>query len=190
MPRLCRDLRIFSGTKYGFLGTKNYSTPLFMLLKSLFWWQNNQNQEFCILGVLFGCKKCVPLLNLVFDLFWASCCYCMYCSHDSPRVSPQGHWVQFAFCRILSIYVTQQKYKGRVPRKKTRIFYGLLPNQGGGSARVVKKPYCFFEKVFFQRACRIILEPPKHVLHLVWSPFVIYTAIKTALKFINDGKQI
>ena len=68
-------------------------------------------------------------------------------------------------------------------RKKIRIFYGLLPNRGaGGSARVVKKPYCFFEKVFFQRACRIILVPPKHVLHLVWSPYVIYTAIRTALK--------
>ena len=66
-------------------------------------------------------------------------------------------------------------------REKKRIFYGLLPNRGG-SARVVKKPYCFFEKVFFQRAYRIILGPPKHVLHLVWSPFVIYTAIRTALK--------
>ena len=53
---------------------------------------------------------------------------------------------------------------------------------GGGSARLVKKPYCFFEKVFFQRACRIILGPPKHVLHLVWSPYVIYTAIRIALK--------
>ena len=53
---------------------------------------------------------------------------------------------------------------------------------GGGSARVVKKPYCFFEKVFFQRACRIILGPPKHVLHLVWSAFVKYTANRTALK--------
>ena len=42
--------------------------------------------------------------------------------------------------------------------------------------------YGFWKKHFFQRACRIILEPPKHVLHLVWSPFVIYTAIKTALK--------
>ena len=50
------------------------------------------------------------------------------------------------------------------------------------SARVVKKPYCFFEKVFFQRACRIILGPPKHVLHLVWSAFVKYTANRTASK--------
>ena len=44
-------------------------------------------------------------------------------------------------------------------------------------------PYCFFGTVFFQTACRIVLGPPKHVLHLVWSVFVvIYTAIRTALK--------
>ena len=45
-----------------------------------------------------------------------------------------------------------------------------------------KKPYYFFEIEFFQRACRIILGPPKHVLHLVWSVLGIYTAIKTALR--------
>ena len=38
------------------------------------------------------------------------------------------------------------------------------------------------KKYFFQRACRIILGPPKHVLHLVWSAFVKYTANGTALK--------
>ena len=54
--------------------------------------------------------------------------------------------------------------------------------RGGGSPRVVKKPYCFFEKVFLQRACRIILGPPKHVLHLVWSCFGIYLGIKITLK--------
>ena len=37
-----------------------------------------------------------------------------------------------------------------------------------GSSRVMKKTYCFFGRVFFQWACRIILGPPKHVLHLVW----------------------
>merc|ERR1712055_598418 len=64
---------------------------------------------------------------------------------------------------------------------------GTLPKKwirrgGGGGARVVKKLYCFFEKVFFQRACRIILGPPKNVLHLVWSAFVKYTANRTASK--------
>ena len=50
---------------------------------------------------------------------------------------------------------------------------------GKGSARVVKKPYCFFEKkYFFQRACRIILGPPKHVSHLVWSAHFIFAAIR------------
>ena len=34
----------------------------------------------------------------------------------------------------------------------------------------------------FQKPYRIILGPPKHVLHLVWSVLGISTAIKTALK--------
>ena len=66
--------------------------------------------------------------------------------------------------------------------KNSYFLWSFAKPGGGGSARVVKKPYCCFEKVFFQRACRIILGPPKHVLHLVWSPYVIYTAIRTALK--------
>ena len=41
---------------------------------------------------------------------------------------------------------------GKGSEKKIRIFYGLLPNRGaGGSATVVKKPYCFFEKKYFFR---------------------------------------
>merc|ERR1719397_1608694 len=53
----------------------------------------------------------------------------------------------------------------------------------GGVGEGSKKNHtAFLKKVFFQRASRIILVPPKHVLHLVWSPFVIYTAIRTALK--------
>ena len=36
--------------------------------------------------------------------------------------------------------------------------------------------------MFFQKPYRIILGPPKHVLHLAWSVLGISTAIKTALK--------
>ena len=52
----------------------------------------------------------------------------------------------------------------------------------GGSPGVVKKPNCFFETEFFQRVSRIILGPPKHVLHLVWSAYFISTAVRTAFK--------
>ena len=45
--------------------------------------------------------------------------------------------------------------------------------EAGGSARVVKKPHWFVKEKLFQRACRIILGPQKHVLHLVWISFVI-----------------
>ena len=36
---------------------------------------------------------------------------------------------------------------------------------------------------------RIILGPPKHVLHLVWSVLGISTAIKTALKVAPTGSS-
>ena len=38
---------------------------------------------------------------------------------------------------------------------------------GGGVSEGSKMPNLYFGKVFFQLACRIILGPPKHVLHLV-----------------------
>ena len=50
---------------------------------------------------------------------------------------------------------------GKGAEKKIRISYGLLPNQGGGSARVVKKPYCFFEKVFFSESMQNHSRTPK-----------------------------
>ena len=52
----------------------------------------------------------------------------------------------------------------------------------GGSARVVKNQTAFLKQSFFQRVSRIILGPPKHVLHLVWSAYFISTAVRTALK--------
>ena len=56
----------------------------------------------------------------------------------------------------------------------------------------MKKPNCFFFLSIFQRVSRIILGPPKHVLHLVWSAYFISTALKTALKvaqIIGNGDQ-
>ena len=53
---------------------------------------------------------------------------------------------------------------------------------GGRVSDGSKMPNFYFGKVFFQLACRIILGPPKHVLHLVWSCLNIYLALKTTLK--------
>ena len=50
---------------------------------------------------------------------------------------------------------------GKGAEKKIRISYGLLPNQGGGSARVVKKPYCFFEKSIFSESMQNHSRTPK-----------------------------
>ena len=56
-------------------------------------------------------------------------------------------------------------------------------HEGGGVRAGEKRTRRFFKKVFFfQKPYRIILGPPKHVLHLVWSVLGIYTAIITALK--------
>ena len=44
-----------------------------------------------------------------------------------------------------------EQAKGRVPEKKPVFFMVFCQTGGGGSARVVKKPYCFFEKSIFFR---------------------------------------
>ena len=71
--------------------------------------------------------------------------------------------------------------KGRVQKKmwKSMVF---CQTGGGGVSEGGKKPNCFFEQSIFQRLSRIILGPPKHVLHLVWSAYFISTAVRTALK--------
>ena len=60
---------------------------------------------------------------------------------------------------------------------------------GAGSERGKKGHEGFLKKCFFQKPYRIILGPPKHVLHLVWSVLGIYTAIKTALKVAPTGSS-
>ena len=40
-----------------------------------------------------------------------------------------------------------------------------------------------------KKACKIILGPPKHVLHLVSSVLCISTAIKTAMKVAPTGSS-
>ena len=88
------------------------------------------------------------------------------------------------FPGLLSTGHLQHSLKGRVPKKN--VFFMVFCQTGGrGVSEGSEKTILLFwrrKKVFFQRACRIILVPPKHVLHLVWSPYVIYTAIRTALK--------
>ena len=60
----------------------------------------------------------------------------------------------------------------------------------GGSERGGKRHKGFLKSVFFfQKPYRIILGPPKHVLHLVWSVLGISTAIKTALKVAPTGSS-
>ena len=62
-------------------------------------------------------------------------------------------------------------------------------HEGVGVRAGEKRTRRFFKKVFFQKPYRIILGPPKHVLHLVWSVLGIYTAIITALKVAPTGSS-
>ena len=99
-------------------------------------------------------------------------------------------WCQFGMCRgmCLNLSVIQLKpllttsiLKGRVQKKNAAKLWSFT-KPGGGVSEGNKKPNPFFGKVFFQWACRIILGPPKHVLHLVWSAYVLSTTIRKALK--------
>ena len=67
-----------------------------------------------------------------------------------------------------------------VLRNKSLVFY-----QTGG--RGVK--LFFLKQHSFQLQFRTSLGPPKHILHLVWSSFVVSTANRTALKAAT-GAQI
>ena len=74
---------------------------------------------------------------------------------------------------------TSPHFKPRINKEETlRIREGCEKKTGknvvfcqtGGGGVVSdgsKMPNFYFGKVFFQLACRIILGPPKHVLHLV-----------------------
>ena len=57
--------------------------------------------------------------------------------------------------------------KGRVRKKNPEKVWSFAKLGGGGVSDGSKMPILYFGKVFFQLACRIILGPPKHVLHLV-----------------------
>ena len=68
-------------------------------------------------------------------------------------------------------------------KKKIRKKSGLLPNRGGGGPEVYinnQPPSAIM--CFFKWACKTILGPPKHVLHLDWSVYVTFKTIKIALK--------
>ena len=67
-------------------------------------------------------------------------------------------------------------------KKKIRKKGGLLPNRGGGPEVYIKNQPPSVIMYFLKWACKTILGPLKHVLHLVWSVYVTSKAIKTALK--------
>ena len=84
-------------------------------------------------------------------------------------------WVTH-FCQITNVLLIYVHFKSFTKGKK-RKNCALLTNRGwGGGQNKRKKANLYFGKLFFQWACRIILGPPKHVLHLVPSPNAIAKA--------------
>ena len=79
--------------------------------------------------------------------------------------------------------------KGSIQKSRSGFFASRDTKGGGGVRAGEKRTRRFFKKVFFQKPYRIILGPPKHVLHLVWSVLGIYTAIITALKVAPTGSS-
>ena len=78
---------------------------------------------------------------------------------------------------------------GKYWKMKRSKFCGYR-HKGRGGVRAGEKIHKRnFNKCFFQKPYRIILGPPKHVLHLVWSVLGISTAIKTALKVAPTGSS-
>ena len=73
-------------------------------------------------------------------------------------------------------------HKGRVKKKTWKSVVFCQTGGGGVSGGGEKTKLLFWNRVFFQRVSRIILGPPKHVLHLVWSAYFISTAVRTAFK--------
>ena len=53
---------------------------------------------------------------------------------------------------------------------------------GGGVSRKVKRLWSYFLHHVFVGVFQCVPGPPKHVLHLVWSAYVISTAVRTASK--------
>ena len=67
-------------------------------------------------------------------------------------------------------------------KKKKRKKCGHLPNRGGGPEVYINNQPPSAIMCFFKWACKTILGPPKHVLHLDWSVYVTFKTIKIALK--------
>ena len=99
-----------------------------------------------------------------------------YCIHRCVQSSKFPLFKSsFSYCFQFKLLVCDSTYlpslynlcKGRVHKKNPEKMWSFAKLGGGGVSDGSKMPNLYFGKVFFQLACRIILGPPKHVLHLV-----------------------
>ena len=64
---------------------------------------------------------------------------------------------------------------------KKRPFFIVFYYEGGGVGRKVKRLWSYFLHHVFVGVFQYVPGPPKHVLHLVWSAYVISTALRTKM---------
>ena len=67
-------------------------------------------------------------------------------------------------------------------KKKTGKSVVICQTGGGGPEVYINNQPPSAIMCFFKWACKTILGPPKHVLHLDWSVYVTFKTIKIALK--------
>ena len=72
-------------------------------------------------------------------------------------------------------------FLGKVAKKKPEKVWSFAKPGGGPEVYINNQPPSAI-MCFFNRACKTILGPPKHVLHLEWSVYVTFKTIKIALK--------
>ena len=106
---------------------------------------------------------------------------------QSPRHTDTNKWTFFYSIFPFSIHFKFDiEYGLHVSfwHFRTICFFYNLGTTGRGVRAGGKKTQRVYKKVFFffQKPYKIILGPPKHVLHLVCIVLGISTAIKTALK--------
>ena len=76
-----------------------------------------------------------------------------------------GKYISWMYVLVLDILITSYR---EILKKKCGIRH---EGWGGKGVRAEKKTQTDFKKCFFilQKPYKIIIGPPKHVLHLVWS---------------------
>ena len=85
-------------------------------------------------------------------------------------------------CQLIDMIISVVKTLLREGINKKKALFVVFYYKGGGVGGNVKRLQNFFINHVFFGVFQYVPGPPKHVLHLVWSAYVISTAVRTASK--------